>query len=102
MTELKVQGTGYELALIFAELDAIKILFSVIITFLFWLLIANVLIAVYLLHPTHLDHLLSLYKVLSFLGLSVVFLTVLTWRMILKIMWRYYFQRYTKKYAKYS
>jgi|BarGraNGADG00212_2_1021979.scaffolds.fasta_scaffold01483_9 hypothetical protein len=102
MTEIKIQGAKYEMALIFAELDAIKTLLSVIITFLFWLLLAIVLIAVYLLCPTILGHLLSLYKVLSFLGLSVVVLTVLTWKIILKLMWRYYFQWYTRKYAKCS
>jgi len=62
MTEIKIQGTKYELALIIAELDSIKILLSVIVTFLFWLFIANILFAAYLLYPKILSHILSVQK----------------------------------------
>lgn len=100
MAEIKIQGTKYETALIFAELDSIKILLSIIVTLLFWLFIAIILFAAYLLNPKILSHLLSLQKLLSFLGLSVLGLTILTWRVILKLLWRFYFQWYTGKYAK--
>lgn len=100
MAEIKIQGTKYETALIFAELDSIKTLLSIIVTFLFWLFIAIILFAAYLLDPKILSHLLSLQKLLSFLGLSVLGLTILTWRIILKLLWRFYFQGYTGKYAK--
>jgi hypothetical protein len=100
MAEIKIQGTKHETALIFAELDSIKILLSIIVTLLFWLFIAIILFAAYLLNPKILSHLLSLQKLLSFLGLSVLGLTILTWRIILKLLWRFYFQWYTGKYAK--
>ena len=100
MAEIKIQGTKYETALIFAELDSIKILLSVIITFLLWLFIGIILFAAYLLNPKILSHFLSLQKILSFLGFSVLGLTILTWRIILKLLWRFYFQWYTGKYAK--
>ncbi len=100
MTEHKIEGTKYELALAFAELDAIKILLSIVVTFIFWFLLAVISFAIYLSQPKILNHLLSLQKVLSFLGLSVCGLTVLSWRIILKLLWRFYFQRYTANFAK--
>lgn len=64
MTEHKIEGTKYELALAFAELDAIKILLSIVVTFMFWFLLAVISFAIYLSQPKILNHLLSLQKVL--------------------------------------
>jgi hypothetical protein len=85
-----------------SELDATKLLISIIITFLFWFVLATVLLVLFHLQSVEMTgYLLSLSKVLSFLGLSVVGLTVLTWRINLFLLCKYY-KWYVGKYVKNS
>ena len=101
MTEIEIKGTLNEIILVISELDATKLLFSIIIAFLFWFALAIVLIVLYHFHPGRLNQVLSVYRVFSLLGLSVVSLTILTWRIILRLIYRY-FQWYVGKYANFS
>jgi len=96
----ETKDTQNVMILAFSELDAAKILFSFIITFLLWFFVATALLLLFHLQSVELKgSLLSIQKVFSFLGLSVVGLTVLTWRVTLRSVCLF-FRWYTEKYAR--
>jgi len=89
-------NVGEKLALL--ELDATKLLISVIVTFLLWFVLAIVLLVLFHLRSSQMTgYLLSLQKVFSFLGLSVLSLTALTWKINLYLLLKFY-KWYTGKY----
>jgi|WetSurMetagenome_2_1015567.scaffolds.fasta_scaffold1080087_1 hypothetical protein len=85
-----------------SELDATKLLISFIITFLFWFVLAIALLVLFHIRSNEMTvYLLSLEKVFSILGLSVAGLTVLTWRIVLIFVCKYY-KWYVGKYTNIS
>lgn len=103
MTEINVGAklTHSEM-LALSELDATKLIISIIITFLFWFALAIALLVLFLFRSSEMTrHLISLEKVSSYLGLSVVGMTVLTWRINLFLLCKYY-KWYAGKYVKNS
>lgn len=106
MTEINVENklTHSEI-LTLSESDATKLLISIIITFLCWFVLAIALLVLFHLRSNEMTgYLLSLEKVFSFLGilgLSVAGLTVLTWRIVLIFVCKYY-KWYVGKYTNIS
>lgn len=102
---MKLKGTLDELILAYAELDAIKILLSFVITFIFWFALAIAVLVLFHLRSGEMaGYLTTLEKVVSFLGLlgvSVGVLTASTWKIILKLIYKY-IGWYTKKHTQSS
>jgi hypothetical protein len=103
MTEIDVGNKpSYSEILTLSELDATKLLISIIITFLFWFVLAIALLVLFHFRLIELKvYLLSLKEVLSYVGLSIIGLTVLTWRIVLIFVCKYY-QWYVGKYTNIS
>lgn len=103
MSEIKVgDSLTFCEKLTLSELDATKLIISIIITFLFWFALAIALLVLFHSRSSETEaHLLSLEKVFSYAGLSIIGLTVSTWRAGLFLLCKYY-KWYVGKHVKTS
>jgi hypothetical protein len=86
---MNIKGTVGEMACMVAELHALRYLFAITFTFLFWVSLSILLVVLYLLKIIHSDQILSVHSYLSFVGMSPILLTILTWRLVGKLLDKY-------------
>ena len=98
---MTIKGTKEEMALMIGELHALRRLFAITFAFLFWLCIAILLFALYLLKIIPLGQLLSVHQILSAIGLSYIALAVATWKLTEKLL-DLYVRSFLKKYVQIS
>ena len=91
MSNTTIGSKGYPpiIASLGARGDALTQILCVLITALFWFAVSFLFVILHLMHALPFDLLSTLYQAASFLGLSPVLLTVLSWRGVEKLLYLY-------------
>jgi hypothetical protein len=81
---LTIRGTKMEMALMIAEIHAMRKLFAIMFAFLFWFFLSIFLAILCLAKIIRLEQFLSVRQYLSILGISPFLLTISSYRLVEK------------------